>query len=106
MNAFPIDVWKLLQICKPLLWMGGHIDKVRGALLILGEFGRVFTKFIGTYDSYIYTHTHTHTLMSYIFYNSHVGVSVLRLVFVLESMIHSLSKAAINMVVKMEGHRN
>ena len=60
MNAFPIDVWKLLQICKPLLWMGGHIDKVRGALLILGEFGRVFTKFIGTYDSYIYTHTHTH----------------------------------------------
>ena len=52
---------------------------------------------------HIYIHTHTHTLMSYIFYNSHVGVSVLRLVFVLESMIHSLSKAAINMVVKMEG---
>ena len=82
MNAFPIDVWKLLQICKPLLWMGGHIDKVRGALLILGEFGRVFTKFIGTYDSYIYIYiyTHTHTLTRTLTYThiytyiSHVGV--------------------------------
>lgn len=103
MNAFPIDVGKLLQISKPLLWMGGHIDKVREDFIDFGGIWKSIPSFLGLL---IHTHTHTHTLMSYIFYISHVGVSVLRLVFVLESMIHSLSKAAINMVVKMEGHRN
>lgn len=42
MHVFPIDLGKLLQISKPLLWMGGHIDKVWGDFIDLGGIWKSF----------------------------------------------------------------